>query len=310
MKDYYTILGLSRYAAAEEIKQAYRALAKRYHPDLNPGNAVAEERFKEISLAYDTLSDPLEKKKYDFKILYGFIPPKAADNKEDLKKQAARKQAFAKYAEKKKQHEKMYRRRTIYAGICVLIVIFIGLSLPGEVSQKEERMHDFLDKNHDEFLIARAATVYTHEIMTADSPYDSIFGEGRYDDRSEAALLITNHLKQDVVATLVQVDGSRQTIRNEFIHSGDTYNMAHLPEGNYKLRIFEGLKWDPEGFVFGQIKGVFTQDTLFAELSLPVLKLVRHPGKVKSMARSASIVLNDNILIRARPLSASSFFNE
>ena len=83
MKDYYQILEVSRQASAEEIKLAYRALAKRYHPDVNPGNASAEERFKEISLAYYTLSDEMARKKYDFKLLYGGVPLQQPKAKED-----------------------------------------------------------------------------------------------------------------------------------------------------------------------------------------------------------------------------------
>jgi molecular chaperone DnaJ len=63
--DYYKTLGVDRKASADEIKKAYRQLARRYHPDRNPGDAKAEERFKEISEAYDVLSDPDKRKKYD-----------------------------------------------------------------------------------------------------------------------------------------------------------------------------------------------------------------------------------------------------
>lgn len=64
-KDLYEILGVGKTSTADEIKRAYRKLAKRYHPDANPGNKVAEEKFKEISQAYDVLSDPAKKKQYD-----------------------------------------------------------------------------------------------------------------------------------------------------------------------------------------------------------------------------------------------------
>ncbi|MFD2264849.1 DnaJ C-terminal domain-containing protein [Lacibacterium aquatile] len=65
MRDPYEVLGISRLATAEEIKSAYRKLAKRYHPDLNPGDKSIESKFKEVSTAYDILSDADKKSRFD-----------------------------------------------------------------------------------------------------------------------------------------------------------------------------------------------------------------------------------------------------
>jgi len=76
-KDYYGLLGIKKTASAEEIKKAYRALAKKYHPDANVGDADAEEMIKELNEAYEVLSDVQRKKKYDslvnrFNFISGF----------------------------------------------------------------------------------------------------------------------------------------------------------------------------------------------------------------------------------------------
>ncbi|MDP4109710.1 MAG: molecular chaperone DnaJ [Bacillota bacterium] len=64
-RDYYEVLGISRSASEDEIKKAYRKLAKQYHPDVNPGDKTAEMKFKEVSEAYGILSDPQKRQMYD-----------------------------------------------------------------------------------------------------------------------------------------------------------------------------------------------------------------------------------------------------
>lgn len=64
-KDFYAVLGVGREADPEEIKRAYRKLAQKFHPDTNPGNTAAEDRFKEVTEAYSVLSNPEKKAEYD-----------------------------------------------------------------------------------------------------------------------------------------------------------------------------------------------------------------------------------------------------
>ena len=71
-RDYYEVLGVSKSASADEIKKAYRKLAIKYHPDRNPDNAEAEEKFKEAAEAYDVLHDEQKRKQYD---QFGFNAP-------------------------------------------------------------------------------------------------------------------------------------------------------------------------------------------------------------------------------------------
>src|SRR5580692_7959733 len=79
-KDYYAALGVKKSASAEDIRKAFRKLARKYHPDVNPGDKSAEEKFKALSEANDVLSDPKKRKIYDQLGFYSDnIDPATAD---------------------------------------------------------------------------------------------------------------------------------------------------------------------------------------------------------------------------------------
>ena len=78
-RDYYEILGIVPEADAQLIKRTYRQLARQYHPDLNPGNQSAEERFKQLNEAYEMLSDPEHRRQYDEYRRYWLAQKNAAE---------------------------------------------------------------------------------------------------------------------------------------------------------------------------------------------------------------------------------------
>ncbi|MEL6440640.1 MAG: DnaJ domain-containing protein [Cyanobacteria bacterium J06621_8] len=84
--NYYSILGVAQNASIEEIKAAFRSLARRYHPDLNPNNPLAAEKFKQVSQAYDVLSDHKKRRRYDFEQTISPPPKKNSSKKSNSKK--------------------------------------------------------------------------------------------------------------------------------------------------------------------------------------------------------------------------------
>ncbi len=108
-KNYYKTLGINSSASAQEIKAAYRNLARKYHPDVNPGNKVCEEKFKEIGEAYDILGNQDSRKKYDLSNSYNLDKYSAPKQKKEKAKQAYNNQK-TKETEKTKDTDKKQKQ--------------------------------------------------------------------------------------------------------------------------------------------------------------------------------------------------------
>lgn len=123
MPDYYEILGLEKYATSGQIKVAYRRLAHQYHPDKNPGNQVAEKKFIQIAQAYEVLSDPIKKERYDL----GFD----IEEEETYYDPRTRRRTPPNYYYQRQEVKVKYTRRDhIYAAAAVLAILIIAVIFP------------------------------------------------------------------------------------------------------------------------------------------------------------------------------------
>jgi curved DNA-binding protein CbpA len=133
MKDFYKILGVPPSSTTPEIKKAYRRLSKRYHPDLNPGNTVFEEKFKALQEAYSVLKDPVKRSSFDSKLearrrVLSTVASTANNIKQHqrapLRHSNIRKDEFT----RKKIFNKPLRKKDLYMGGGVLLLLIIVVS--------------------------------------------------------------------------------------------------------------------------------------------------------------------------------------
>ena len=117
-QDYYRVLGIGRNADSRTIQKAFHKLAKQLHPDRNPHDLQAEERFKLVSQAYETLSNPVKKSQYDLKLKYGYTPPV----------QPTRKRPYYPRARMYRRPPRTFSRRAqILGGFSIVMIIILVL---------------------------------------------------------------------------------------------------------------------------------------------------------------------------------------
>lgn len=260
LKNYYAILGVGTTATQEEIKLAYRRLAKRFHPDKNPGNAGIEERFKEISEAYNTLSDQESRSKYDLKFFYSSNAKNGraySTGSNDRPKYKVRKERPPTAAEKR-------TTRIIFGVVVTFVLVITAMIIFNPEDEETTSVKRMLQQQMQHENNSAGKEEKPPAIMDADSPYDKVFGEGISVLESNNSINLVNSEASEVVACLVEKDPPHRTIRNEYFGPGLTYKMVGVPNGTYYVKAYFGRHWDPnKKLAGGKVTGGFKDEIGF-----------------------------------------------
>lgn len=177
MKDFYKILQVPPSSSFPEIKHSYRSLSKKYHPDLNNGDKVCEEKFKDILEAYSVLKEPLKRKDYDLKLeshrsrLQHLIRPASSETFRPLKKTTHVK-SFNVTAEGKVRKNQISKKEIIMAagGLCFLLVVATTvITLERRMAVKES----FLENVELTSDPSAGDSIYVKAGLSLDSVYTS-----------------------------------------------------------------------------------------------------------------------------------------
>ncbi|TND10376.1 MAG: curved DNA-binding protein [Bacteroidetes bacterium] len=272
MKNYYSILGVDELAGDEEIKRAYRSLAKRWHPDKNHGNPVAEERFKEIAEAYAVLSDPMLRRQHDLKLQrkrvysadFVFYDSPKNDQKENRRRgKPEYSEGFLRWRSVKLRADQR-RRRVILVGMIIAFIAWIaGAQWLEKYNEEQSRLSSLEIERRLREIAQERLRMEKKEIDNLDSPFYAVFGDGDYD------WLTTNHIEvnvphADAVICLQQADEPYMTIRNEFIFAGNSFTLTNIPYGRYFIKVYEGAGWNSKRkLAGGKVNGAFDRQARF-----------------------------------------------
>ncbi len=267
--DYYTILGLPESATTDEIKAAYRKLAKLFHPDKNPDSQTGE-KFKQVKEAYEVLSHPQKKQRYDARRNYQkqLKPPvrpnkrgkdyffseqqykqRRQQNEQYRKQTAARRQADSNNTGKSKPYNET--RYILYVVPLAVALLFIII---GRFETKKESTSS---ANTKETRVNKHSS-----LKTSASPWLFHFGQLVYDNNSRSVFKINNPTPQDAVVCLVQ-EPEGKVIRHHFIEAGYYMLFERMPEGRYGIRTNFGQGFSPYEVLYDTIYGAFTQNNTY-----------------------------------------------
>lgn len=336
-KNYYIILEVKTTASFEEIKSAYRSLAKKYHPDKNIGNKAAEEFFKEVQEAYGVLSNPEKRKQYDYKLTYGSRPQpqqrantngpqytgnayQYAQQQAQYKQQQQQQQAYAqqkKYPTKKEESGSW--QILVSVGIALVLLYFIisySTDKPTARKSDAELVKDYTQVLQDATDKAKAQEEATDPaevtLSNYESPYSDFFGKEIFEESSKNNITFLNgSLSQAVILMIDKKTG--QTVRNMYVNSESQIKMSQLADGVYWIKIYFGTNWDQKmRFADGQVKGGFKNANVFQKLYDEKDEIVMKKNKKGDLDSYSTyeIKISPDDQKNAKTISAEAFFTK
>ncbi len=289
--NYYIVLGVKNTASFEEIKAAYRALAKKYHPDKNADNKAAEDFFKEVQQAYAVLSNPEKRKKFDLKFNY------SSQQKQSTNHTAYRGNAYQ-YAQQEAYYKKQYQNtQTKGAGsvnkkkdpsekiqiAASIVVAIILLSFIISYSSEDSKKNNSVANKHSIKIDEPFHPEELTNIAPFDSPYTYFFGDEISDIESMNNITVHTSSLSEAIVCLINSDNNK-TIRNQYIGRHSTFKLNNIPNGNYFLKVYYGNNWKNEKIINDRIKGGFEEEIRFVKLNTN-----KDMFKMKQQQQGASI---------------------
>lgn len=270
MQSYYDILGISESASSDQIKSAFRHLAKLYHPDKNP---QGKEQFGKILKAYEVLIDLSSRKQYDLKLKHGNVDNfKVKKNKstqkewgfseEELKRRQYYKEHYKKEYERYAKHTTVARKNyNEYKYILFAAPLAVGL-LMFIINTYEQSTTEETKKTHP---VVKPETKKDELKIMAD-PFTAYFGRPVYDIEANRVFLIKNISSKDMIVALF--DEKNRFLRSTAVKSGLAIEISQLPDKELNIRFVSGKYWrGSKEHKALEVIGGFTEEEKFAVLN-------------------------------------------
>jgi len=273
----YEILVINKSATSEQIKTAYRKLAKIYHPDKNQGNNDAEEKFKAIKDAYEVLSDPVKKKKYDLSLENNNYQRQQITKQknyndftqEELKRRRYYQEFYAnefkKHKEKKAlKEQKQYNetRTLIFLVPIALALVFFIINIYNHSTKENYKFQNPVSSKNNSVNIQTEILV---KYKTGDEPYSYLIEKSFVDKLSNDVIILRNNLKSDAI--IIVKDSSNKIIRHYYLEKNIEFFLEYLPQKKLNLSILSGDDFNCN--IYEKVK-VFCKNNLYYTYSDPI----------------------------------------